>query len=195
MSNQQTVISFPQNYFKKKNGNVFSNEMEEQHAWEQFFWTRNTVEKLMKACEYVFVEKTCCFTTPSLAHGWHERNREEILLDIDTRFSYLPKFRYFDARDPHSLNEDIRLIILDPPFFVVPIEEFRKAIDVITNHNYKTKILLGFLTREERTLLKVFKDYNLSPTNFPLEYASIKSNKWGNFTLYSNIDLPGIKRK
>ena len=36
--------------------------------------------------------------------------------------------------------------------------------------------------------------YGISETSAKLEYAHIKQNKWRNFKLYSNIDLPGIKR-
>ncbi len=188
------VIPFSRNMFTKEHGNVFSDEKEEQHAWEQFFWTKDTVDRLMKACDLVYVEETCCFTTPSLAHAWHENGREEVLLDIDRRFEYLPKFRYFDARHPEQLEDNFRLIILDPPFFVTPIQQFREAVDVITKGDFNTKIIIGFLRREEKALMDAFKDYGIQPTSFELQYASIKPNKWKNFTLYSNVDLPGIKR-
>lgn len=86
-----------------------------------------------------------------------------------------------------------RLIILDPPFFVVPIEKFREAVDIITKKDYSTRIIIGFLKREEKRLRTAFADYNIRPTKFKLQYASIKPNKWDNFMLYSNIELPGIK--
>ena len=53
-------------------------------------------------------------------------------------------------------------------------------------------ILENKLTQQE--LIEAFKEYNLKPTNFELEYSSIKPNKWRNFCLYSNVDMPGIKR-
>ena len=143
----------------------------------------------------MFEEKTCCLTTPSLGHAWHKEGRDEYVLDIDRRFAYLPKFTYFDVRDPHPLSSSFRLLILDPPFFLIPIEEVRKAVDVLTKHDYSTKILIAFLLRGEKRLRTAFKEYRLVPTHFKLEYASIKPNKWSNFRLYSNIDLPGIKRK
>ncbi len=59
----------------------------------------------------------------------------------------------------------------------IPIEQFRSAVDVITGKDYNTKILLGFLHREEKRLLEAFSPYNLRPTKFPLEYASIKPSK------------------
>jgi len=131
---------------------------------------------------------------PSIAHAFNENGRNEVLLDIDKRFDYLPKFKYYDVRDPTDLNCDFRLLILDPPFFIIPIEIVRLAVDKLTNNNYNTKIMIAFIKRGEKRLRQAFKEYNLVPTHFPLEYASIKPNKWSNFVLYSNIELPGIKK-
>ncbi len=188
------ITNVPKNFFVKEIRDVFDGELEEDHRYEQFFWTKNVVDKLVKACEYQFVEETCCLTTPSLAHAFHEADRDETLLDIDTRFSYLPKYKYYDVRSPTKLDESFKLLILDPPFFVVPIEKFKVAVDLLTNNDYSTKIIIGFLKREEKRFLEAFADYNVKLTNFKLEYASIKPNKWSNFGLYSNVDLIGMKR-
>lgn len=51
------AIPIPLNYFIKGN-NVFANEIEEKHAFEQFFWTRDTVHRLMESCNYTYVERT-----------------------------------------------------------------------------------------------------------------------------------------
>jgi hypothetical protein len=187
----QSVTHVPTNFFVK---DVFNNSLKENHEYEQFFWTSNVVDKLMKSFEYDFVDETCCLTTPSLAVGMHNSGRDEVLLDIDRRFGFLPKYKYYDVRTPYGLDNNFRLLILDPPFFVVPIEEFRKAVDILTKHNYSTKLIIGFIKREEKRLLEAFRDYNLKPTSFELEYSSIKPNKWRNFCLYSNVDMPGIKR-
>lgn len=192
LANGATPI--PLNYFKKDNDrHVFLDEIEERHAFEQFFWTRDTVKRLMDSCNYTFVERTCCFTTPSLAHEWHMNGRDEVLLDIDDRFSYLPKFKYYDATDPYTIDGTFRLIILDPPFFSVPIEKFKESVDLITGKDYSTRIIISFLKRSEKRLRMAFADYNIRPTKFKLQYSSIKPNKWSNFVLYSNIELPGIK--
>lgn len=195
-----SIINVPRNMFAARLAadkplDVFGNTKTENHNYEQFFWTETTVNKLISALE--FVPDRCCLTTPSLAHGWFNLGQDELCLDIDKRFDYLPKFHYYDVCYPYKLEleDTFRIIVLDPPYFVVPIEEFRNAIDVLTNNNYKTKILLAFLHREEKRLLAAFKPYNLKPTKFPLEYASIKPSKWHNFCLYSNADFPGIKRQ
>jgi hypothetical protein len=160
---------------------------------EQYFWTANTVDRLVDSLEHI--SDCCCLTTPSLGHGFHVRGREEVVLDIDERFSYLPKFRFFDILSPTSQEEDFRIIIMDPPFFYIPMEVIYDAVMVLTNGNARhTKLMIGFLRREEKHLLEVFKDFDLRPTNFKLEYATVKPNKWKNYSLYSNVDLPGIRR-
>lgn len=68
------------------------------------------------------------------------------------------------------------------------------ATEKITGNNYDTKIIIAYLIRYEHALLKSFKKYGISETSTKLEYAGVKENKWGNFALYSNVDLPGIKR-
>lgn len=194
LRNEYGAVPIPKSFLVKPTGNVFQNQMEENHALEQYFWTENTVKKLIGSLEYKYIDDVCCLMTPSVAHEWHTQNRDEVLLDIDTRFNYLPKFGYYDVNNPMSIDGNFKLIILDPPFFLIPPEQIRKAVDIITGKNYNTKLIIAYLLRGEKALRTAFAEYNLVPTKFPLEYASIKPNKWKNFVLYSNIDLPGIKR-
>lgn len=189
-------VPVPKNFFVDNiKLDVFHGKIKENHQWEQFFWTEKTVSELIKGLNCVYEKKTCCLMTPSLAYRWHELGRDETLLDIDTRFSCLPKFQYYDIRSPTPIKDTFRLLIIDPPFFLIPVEEIKRAIDIITQKDYSTKIIIAWLLRAEKRLRTHLKAYNLVPTHFPLEYASIKPNKWKNFVLYSNIDLPGIKRK
>lgn len=180
------------NVIDNDNRSMFSDGFKERTDLEQYFWTKDTVERLMKSLEHV--PDCCCLTTPSLGVGFHEIGRNELVLDIDTRFDYLPKFRYFDIRYPTQVNDDFRIIVMDPPFFYLPMETIKNAVLTITNGDTNVKIMIGFLKREEKSLLETFKEFNLKPTNFLLEYATVKPNKWKNYCLYSNIDLPNIKR-
>lgn len=199
LRNEHGAVPVPRNFFRDEfRSDVFGGVIREERRWEQFFWTKETVAQLIKGLEYQFVQKTCCLTTPSLAHGLHVEGREETLLDIDTRFSYLPGFTYYDITQPEPIEraegEEIRIIVLDPPFFLIPVEVIRRAVDVITGGDFSTKIIIAWLLRAEKSLRVAFEPYNLVPTTFELQYASIKPNKWKNFRLYSNVDLPGIKR-
>lgn len=173
---------------------MFENGFSERTDLEQYFWSTETVNKLVKSLEYM--ENCCCLTTPSLGHGFHVSGREEVVLDIDRRFEYLPKFRYFDILYPNAIeNEVFRIIIMDPPFFYISMAQIYDAVMCITNGSTtNTKLMIGFLKREERQLLEVFHAFNLKQTTFQLEYATVKPNKWKNYALYSNVDLPGIKR-
>ena len=36
--------------------------------------------------------------------------------------------------------------------------------------------------------------FNLEKTQYQLEYATVKPMRWENYGLYSNVDLPMIKR-
>lgn len=178
---------------ESSNRSMFSNGFQERHDLEQCFWTDATVFRLLKALEYS--SDCCCLTTPTLAVAFHENGRDEVLLDIDERFDYLPKFRYWDLRNPTELDSDsFQVIVFDPPFFYIPMEALYKAVLAVCNGNTSTKIMIGFLIREEKELLTWFKEFNLKKTSFRLEYATVKSNKWRNYALYSNVDLPGIKR-
>lgn len=193
------IVNIPRNFFESsKNINykddIFSNKIKERRELEQFFWTSDTVKKFLNSFKYV--TECCCFTTPSLAEGFNNIGRDEKLLDIDERFSYLPRFEKFDIKNPHVPDGvgDFNVIVIDPPFFNTTIQELYEATNLITDNNFKTNIVIGFLVRYEYPLLETFKNYGISETSTPLEYAHIKPNKWRNFKLYSNVDLPGIKR-
>jgi hypothetical protein len=196
---KEVVISIPRNYY---NRSMFINGFKERRDLEQYFWTENTIEAIREALRYTFgPESSCCLCTPSLALNWWTNESQEVsLLDIDTRFKFLPKFRYFDLRDPNAtdLGTDQhfwRVIVFDPPFFYIPMNVLYEAVIYVCNNRIeKTKLLMGFLKREEKTLLSVFSSFKLKRTNFPLEYSHVKPNKWRNYAMYSNVDLPGIKR-
>ena len=177
---------------------MFSDGFVERHDLEQYIWTANTVGKLRRALSCSNGPNLCCLATPSLAHAFYveEPEQEVRLLDVDTRFSYLPGFRFWDIRHPEPLGESetFRVVVFDPPFFYIPMAELYQAVLEVCKGDTKTKLLIGFLAREQVTLLEAFKEFGLARTKFVLEYATVKPNKWRNYALYSNVDLPGIKR-
>lgn len=174
----------------------------ERRDLEQYFWTESTIQGIKSALQSTFdADSSLCLCTPTVADSfWTENSVAVSLLDLDTRFEYLPKFRYFDLRCPNATDLEPersmwRVIVFDPPFFYIPMDVLHKAVLYVSNGNVKqTKLLVGFLKREEKCLLETFKEFNLKRTNFPLEYAHVKSNKWVNYAMYSNVDLPGIRR-
>lgn len=181
---------------------MFQDGFTERRDLEQYFWTDKTIEGIKFALQSMFdADSSLCLCTPTVAHSWWMDDGVGVsLLDLDTRFEYLPKFRYFDLRAPSDTDLEPetsmwRVIVFDPPFFYIPMNVLYDAVVYVAKGNVKqTKLLIGFLKREEKVLLETFKELSLRRTNFPLEYAHVKSNKWANYAMYSNVDLPGIKR-
>ncbi|KAJ3319661.1 hypothetical protein HDV06_006154 [Boothiomyces sp. JEL0866] len=185
--------------------NMFVDGFLERRDLEQYFWTQNTIDKLKAAVEYE--TNTCCLCVPTLAHEFHEQALEEsdtlkerYLFDIDTRFNYLPLFKYFNILTPDQTDiahiSPFKIIVFDPPFFYIPMETLFQAVLYLTRGEAspKVKLLVGFLKREEADLMRVFRPFKLARTTFQLQYSHVKPNKWANYCLYSNVDLPGIKR-
>jgi len=174
----------------------------ERRDLEQYFWTDKTIAAIKFALQSTFdADSSLCLCTPTVAHAWWMEDGEGVsLLDLDTRFEYLPKFRNFDLRVPSAtdLGSEAsmwRVVVFDPPFFYIPMNVLYEAVMYIAKGKVEqTKLLVGFLKREEKLLLETFKEFNLRRTGFPMEYAHVKSNKWINYAMYSNVDLPGIKR-
>ena len=193
MENKSVYV--PKNFLFSNDKDVFNGTIEENHDIEQYFWTSKVVKQILDATQYTY-DNCCCFTTPSLAHQYHVVENDQKLLDIDTRFDYLPRFEKFDIINPHIPSEagTFQILVIDPPFCGITTEQLFKATEMITNGNPNTKIIIAYLIRFEHTLLKTFAKYGISETSVKLEYSGIKSNKWSNFALYSNVDLPGIKR-
>lgn len=192
MSSKQ--VSIPKNFLTQDLG-IFKDQIAEDHSLEQYFWTSKIVKKLLDATQFIY-DECCCFTTPSLAEAYRLSGSEQKLLDIDTRFEYMPRFERFDIKNPHIPTGagEFQILVIDPPFCGITTDELYKATECITGGNKDTKIIIAYLVRFEHALLKTFKAYGISETSTKLEYAGIKQNKWGNFALYSNVDLPGIKR-
>lgn len=77
-------VHIPRN-FLSKGTDVFQGSVSENHDLEQYFWTSKIVQKILDATQYMYTD-CCCFTTPSLAHVYHQSGNEQTLLDIDERF-------------------------------------------------------------------------------------------------------------
>ena len=65
---------------------------------------------------------------------------------------------------------------------------------VLAKNDFSTKLMLSWPRKDEYELCKSFSKFNLVRTKFELEYATVKPNRWDNYSLYSNCDLPMIKR-
>ena len=149
-------------------------------------------------------EKVCLICAPSLSKAFYDQLGYTVtILDIDKRFEDLPGFIYFDlqkpeeCQDPRVLNNNFELIIFDPPFFYITLDQMSEALQVLSrnsSHHKEMKLGMSFMTRDETPVKKAFHQFALEKTTLQLEYATVKPNRWDNYGWYSNTDLPMIKR-
>ena len=96
MRNEHGAVPIPKNFFRDElRDDVFDGRIaESKKKWEQFFWTRKTVQELADSIKYNFVQETCLLTTPSLAHHLHvEESRDEKFLILIVGFHICPALR------------------------------------------------------------------------------------------------------
>ena len=67
-------------------------------------------------------------------------------------------------------------------------------MSVLAQGDHTTKLLLSFPRKDEVHVKRSFHMFNLDPTSFELEYATVKPNRWENYRLFANCDLPFVKR-
>lgn len=168
---------------------------------EQYFFSENVIRNIVEALEYE--ENIICLGTPAVADGFFKfKNRRVLCLDVDTRFSYLPGYKYFDMLKPTEIYETSEnsenifkpnLLIIDPPFFKMNLLDLYNCVEFLTKGDKSAKILFAFVQREERALLNIFKAYHLQRTKFKLEYRHVDPTKWDNYALYSNCEFSKIK--
>ena len=162
---------------------------------EQYFFSENVLKQITNTFQYE--DNILCLCTPSVSDAFLRlQNKEVLCVDIDNRFSYLPKFINCDiTKDEIKLPENFipNIIIVDPPFFKMRLIDLYNCIEKITKKNKKTKLVFAFVIREDKTLLSIFKDYNLNLTKFPLEYRGVNKSKWGNYGIYTNFEQGKFK--
>ncbi len=164
----------------------------ENRDFEQYFFAKETIFKLLEAFRYE--PDPTCLTTPTLGDAYYRYDERAVpVLDIDRRFNYLPKYYFFDIRFPYQIEENVELLVVDPPFFIITLDELFDSICLLANNNFKVKLVISWLRRFEREFLKKFDAFNLKPTKFQMKYQTLKPNKWRNISLYSNYDFRGIK--
>lgn len=163
---------------------------------EQYFFTENVLHQLVETFQYF--NNILCLCTPAVADAFYRMKKKAVLcIDIDDRFSYLPNFIHGDVTKldeialPDGYKPDV--IIVDPPFFKMQLVDLYNFIEKITDKDKSTKIIFAFVIREDKKLLRVFKEYNLQLTKFKLEYQNVDPTKWENYGIYSNFEQGKIK--
>lgn len=145
------------------NWSVMPDGFRERRDLEQYFFTKNTINHIMTSFTMAepnpeeLQRKLCLICAPSLAKAfWETHGLKITILDIDKRFEDLPGFRYFDLQAPEPFANEFEYILFDPPFFYISLEQMSKAISVVAGGNKDIKLLMSFMTRDEKHVKSAF---------------------------------------
>jgi len=173
----------------------------ERHDLEQYFFTRDCISSLINAFTLAYPsdieKKLCLICAPSLAKAFLDDYDVKVpILDIDDRFKDLPGYRHWDLQSPEPFENEFDLIFIDPPFFYISLEQMAEAVRVLmkSSRSKDPRLMISFMIRDEAKVKQAFKEFGLERSNFELEYATVKPNRWDNYALYTNVDIPFIKR-
>mmetsp|Transcript_29931 Transcript_29931/g.21691 ORF Transcript_29931/g.21691 Transcript_29931/m.21691 type:complete len:114 (+) Transcript_29931:272-613(+) len=110
-------------------------DFRERRDLEQYFFTKEIIEKYITAFTMRYPDqeelekKLCLICCPSLAKAFYEQLGYTItILDIDKRFEELPGFKYWDLQNPYEIKNEFEIILFDPPFFYITLEQMSSAI-------------------------------------------------------------------
>jgi len=161
--------------------------MYELHKNEQYFFDKETLERLCIFIENSEYRPLGCLCTPVLGKLLIERKVDVDILDIDRRFS-LYNLIYFNLKYPKFLGFQYDLIICDPPFFSVSLSRLFKAIYTLALYSFNQKIMISYLKRRENALLGTFEKFNLKSTGFYPRYKTVDTSDRNKIEFYSNIE-------
>jgi 16S rRNA G966 N2-methylase RsmD len=161
--------------------------MREHFDNEQYFFNKKTIKRLIHFIAKTEFNNVCVLCAPFLAEKLTNNQFKPTILDIDTRFSYLENFIFYDLENPSWIEEDFDLIICDPPFFSYRLSILVKTINMLSHYNYKQKVLISYLERREKRFLNAFENYRLKPTAFFPKYRSVRDISKNKIQFYSNL--------
>lgn len=145
--------------------------MHELHKREQYFFDPPTVEQLA-----AFVQQfsrpmlLCC---PMVGRYLWERKVRVPVLDVDARFADLPGFIRWDVYRPQALPHVPDLIVCDPPFNIVRLDQLYAAVRVLAKDDPTTGLLVAGPPSRSNALMGTFGRWGLRPTGFRPTYVTV----------------------
>ncbi len=159
---------------------------EERHANEQYFFDGPTCRRLAELL--AGFARPCCLCAPLVAQALVARHRPVWLLDIDRRFASVPGFVEWNVCRPRRLDVDFDVILCDPPFFKVGLQQLFAALRMLGRYDFGRRLMISYLVRRSGALLATFARFGLRPTGVRLGYLSVQSCAKNEIELYANWD-------
>lgn len=135
----------------------------EKREYEQFFFSEESLTRLVRVVESF--KNPCLLCAPTLGAELEKREKKCRTLDIDTRFSELMSFKYYDISQPISLNENYDVLLCDPPF-KFDVRQISEAIDALKSED--TTVIVSWYQSRLDQFLRAFP--TLRPVGVTLTY-------------------------
>ena len=158
--------------------------MDERHENEQYFFDAETVDRLAQVA--TTYEHVCCICAPTLGRRLAADGRTVAVLDIDERFSDVPGFQAYDLTRPTWLATSFDVIMCDPPFFNLSLSQLFAAIRTLSHNDFDRPILISYLVRRERALLRAFDRFDLQPTGLRAGYQTVQPGPKNDIAFYAS---------
>lgn len=166
--------------------------MKENHQNEQYFFDDSTRSHLTNFLKNY--DNPCLLCAPTIGKELTKQKIKCCILDIDNRFSELPRYNYFDIKKPKWIDETFGIIFCDPPFFNVSLSQLFKAVRLLSHNDYTQPILISYLTRRAKKFLKIFSTFNLFPMEYQPMYKSVKESEKNKIEFFGNLSKKKKKR-
>ncbi|CEF96536.1 DNA methylase, N-6 adenine-specific, eukaryotic [Ostreococcus tauri] len=149
----------------------------EDHALEQFFYSDETLRRLLRVAKRY--ERPLFVCNPTLAVAWEREVGETcVLLDCDVRFKGLVRgFKRFDLRRPVLMTKyAYDVVFVDPPFANVSPKELKTCLDMIagTVAQREAPVYVAFNADREEELDEAFGGTLTRVEGRALGYKSVK---------------------
>jgi hypothetical protein len=159
--------------------------MDELHSNEQYFFGSDTLNQLATFLEGW--ENPCCICCPMLGKELESRGVDVTILDIDERFSSLKGFKKYDLLRPEWIRKKFGIIVCDPPFYNLSLSKLSYALRMLSQHDFTQPMMVSYLKRRQKIVLRTFSKFNLQPSGFFPSYQTIQDCPKNEIEFFSNI--------
>lgn len=159
--------------------------MHEKPEIEQFFFDEPTLNRLARLA--VRFSNPCCLCTPSLGQELEKGGVSCRTLDVDARFSHLRGFRPYDLGEPEPLGERFGVIICDPPFLTITLQQLFHAVEILSLGNYAQPLLINCLSSRAPLITRIFTPFGLKSTGYGPGYEKIQNSGRNRMEFFGNL--------
>ena len=152
-------------------------------------------QALNRLCRFVARwPKPCCLHSSILADEMVDRGVDVTVLENDDQRVYVRGFLHYDVCRPRPLDQRFGLIICEPIGLTFSMTQFCTAISVLSQQDFRQKILLCCSRRQRSAVQKCLSEFRVRATGFRPRHQLIEGGKPTGDEFYSNLDARQMRQ-